>query len=122
MSRTSLTNAKAELYGLVDDITGVTVAYDHQPVLSGGINGPVALCVFTAGMDADFWQIGVRLLVSAAVDAKDAQDTLDLLMPRVDVATNTGGYGPAVWQVDYPTEESPFFTATCIYNVGRQDY
>lgn len=122
MSRATLADAKAELYALVEVVEGVTATYDHQPTSSAGLAGPIALCVFTAGMDADFWQIGVRLFVTSTIDAKDAQDTLDTLMPAVDEATDNGGFGPSAWQVDYPSEESPFFTATCVYNVGRQDY
>lgn len=122
MSRTTLANAKAELVSLTASITGVTERFDHHPTSPTGLRGPVSLAVFTAGMDADYWQLGLRLFVTATIDPKQAQDDLDVLMPLIDVATNNGGFGPSNWTIDFPTEEAPFFAATCIFNVGRQDY
>lgn len=126
MSRATLTAAKAELVALLvtsgtPTITGVAVVFDHLPPFSNVADSP-ALAVYTDGVDADFWNIGVAIIVNTSDNAKVAQDALDTLMPAVDAATNTGGYGPARWDIGFPTgEDGTHYVARCIYQVGRQD-
>lgn len=126
MSRATLTAAKAELVALLvtsdtPTITGVGVVYDHLPPRSV-LTEPVAVAVFTDSIDENFWNIGVALFVNTTDNAKTAQDTLDTLMPAIDARTNTGGYGPARWQISYPTGDTgTHYIATCVYQVGRQD-
>lgn len=116
----SVADAKADVYALLNGtVTGVTETYDHLPPLAN-LNGPVCLCVYTAGVTADFWLIAVRLFVEQGVDPKLAQDTLDLLMPSVDA--KAGPFGPLAWIVDGASEDSPYWSATCVYEVGREDY
>lgn len=125
MARTSLTAAKDELYGLlsssdVPSISGVDAVYDHLPPYTT-LSGSVSVAVFTAGVTADFWLLAVRVFAGFGVDAKSTQDALDLILPLIDDATNTGGYGPAAWEFEFPTREPQFITATCVYQVGRED-
>ncbi len=126
MSRATLTAAKAELVALLvtgstPTVSGVLVVYDHLPPFSAIADTP-ALCVYTDGVDPNFWNIGVAIVVNTSDNAKTAQDTLDTLMPAVDVKTNTGGFGPARWDIGFPTgEDGTHYVARCIYQVGRQD-
>lgn len=125
MSRSTLAAAKAELVALLvtagaPTVTGVTEVYDHLPAVSA-LRGPVSVCVFTDGIDADFWRLAVRVYMSATIDAKTAQDDLDTLLPAIDVKM-TAGFGPSVWELGFPNPDQPYFTATGTFEVGRADY
>ena len=119
MARTSIAAAKAELYGLVSGAnlpSGVTIAYDHEP---GKVEKPVALTISTAGMDADFYLIALRIYQSADVDAKAAQANLDTLILSLE-GRLTSGFGRADWTVDWLADINAF-VATVVLPVGRED-
>lgn len=131
MSRSTLANAKAELFGLVasNTTTGVPVAslsavgvvkcYDYEP-RAGDLAKPIAVTVSTAGMTPDFWQFALRLYVSADVSVKDAQTQLDSAMVAID-GLMTAGFGPSQWTVEY-VPEFQAMVASLALEVGRQDY
>jgi hypothetical protein len=125
MSRATLPAAKTELVtllrtGTTPTVSGVTEVFDYLPPLEG-LRGPVSVCVYTDSITSDFWRIGVRVYLTATVDPKKAQDDLDALLPALD-AKMTAGFGPSTWEVGFPTLEQPYFNATGIFEVGRQDY
>lgn len=120
MTRNSIAAAKTELYGLLttpSSPTGVVV-YDHEP-LPGHLQKPAAVTVFTAGMTAVAYLIGIRLYVSAETDAKTAQTTLDSLILELD-GRMTSGFGPSSWDVTYQPDLAAF-VAEQIFEVGRED-
>lgn len=120
MARTSIVNAKAELYGLLTTPsvpTGVVV-YNHEP-LPGHVQKPVAATVFTAGMTSVDYLIGIRIYVTAEADAKTAQDTLDALILEID-GRMTSGWGPSGWEVTYQPDLVAF-VAENVFACGRED-
>lgn len=125
MSRTTLANAKAELVALLvtggaPAVSGVTQVYGYDPPVKD-LAGPVAIAVSTDSVTPTEWRLAVRIYITATVDAKQAQDDLDTLIPAVD-AKLTSGFGPSQWTIDLPSEERPFYTATHVLEVGREDY
>lgn len=119
MARNSLAASKAELKGLLTagtNVGGVTTVYDHEPLQ---VAKPTAVTIFTAGMDPDFYLIAVRIYHTADVDAKDAQDNLDVMIIDVEDRLSSG-FGMAPWSVDY-REDLNAFVATTILPVGRED-
>lgn len=118
----SIAAAKAELYGLVSGANlpaGVTAAYRFEPT-TGHMAKPVALTIFTVGMDPDFYLLALRIYQTAEVDAEDAQDNLDLVIQAVE-AKLTSGFGRAPWTIEYSAELVAFI-ATCVLPAGREDW
>jgi len=125
VSRSTLANAIAELValftnGTIPAISGVDAVYDHLPP-AGTLDAGVTVAVFLVGVDANFWHLAVRVHTVQGQDAKGAQDRLASLLPAIDTLTNTGAFGPAAWAFEYPTADPWVYTATCVYEVGRQD-
>lgn len=121
MSRTSPTNAIAELYGLITTPslpTGVTAAYPFEPAPGQGAK-PVMITVAFVGMTAIDYLLALRIYVTSDVDAQTAQDTLASLVMTVD-GRMTSGFGPSNWDVDWDPELAAF-VATNIFQVGRED-
>lgn len=130
MSRDTLAASKAELYGLLwtanaptFTVSGISAnnihVWDHE---RSDYPHPFSVTVSTAGMDPDFWFLVVRVYASTAkMDAKTAQDQLDLLVPAVDAKIGSnGGFGPSSWEITYEDSfNPPAFMATCILTVGR---
>lgn len=122
MSRTTVTAAKAELYGLISGANlpaGVAAAYDHEP-LPGHVAKPVAITISTAGWDGNFWLFALRVYQTAEIDARTAQQNLDVVMADVE-SKLTSGFGRAAWSVDYVADLKAL-VATCILPVGREDW
>lgn len=99
---------------------GSANVFAYQPAIAELDNG-LGVAVFTAGITPDFWQIGVRVIVTATVVQKDAQDNLDTYTLAVDAALSAR-YGPSNWTFEFPSEEAPWYAATNVYQVGREDY
>lgn len=123
MARTTLANAKAELFGLLQSggtptVAGVTKVFDHEPA-SGQALKPVSITLFTAGATPTEWLITVRVYVSADVDVRKAQADLDLLMAAIE-ARLTSGYGPSQWDIEY-ADDLKMLVATWLLEVGRED-
>lgn len=127
MSRDTLALAKAELVGLLWSsnaptftVSGIDAAaihvYDHEP---RSLEYPFPITVATAGMDADFWVLSLRVYANIA-DAKKAQDLLDLLIPAVNAKTANGGFGPSAWDITWD-DKLEVLVATNLLNVGRED-
>lgn len=132
MSRSTVGEAKAELYGLLwsagaptFSVSGIAPAsihvYDHEPAAED-LLGPIAIAISTAGMTPDDWVLSVRVYVTTAqYDAKKAQDYLDLLLPAVSARTAAnGGYGPSTWEIGWDDTYAAF-VAVQLLNVGRED-
>lgn len=132
MSRTSLKNTKAEFYALLwsanaptFSATGVDAAaihvYDHEP---RSLDYPFNITVAFGGNDAHFWVLTVRIYASTArMDAKTAQDQLDVLMPAVEAAAvANGGYDPQGWSALEWDDQLEAFMVANDFEVGRQDY
>lgn len=132
MSRTSLKNTKAEMYGLLWSAgaptftaTGVDAAsvhvYDHEP---RSLDYPFNVTIAFGGNNASFWVLTVRIYANTArMDAKTAQDQLDVLMPAVEVAAvANGGYDPRGWSPLEWDDLLDAFMVACDFEVGRQDY
>ena len=120
MSRESLAAAKAEMYELLTTPAvpaGVTAAYDHEPA-RGHAQKPVAVTLFTAGMDGINYLIGLRIYVTGDIDARTAQATLDSVMLAVDARMLL--FGPSEWESEWDAELGAF-TATNVFAVGRED-
>jgi hypothetical protein len=121
VSRTSIANAKQELYGLVSGTNlpaGVTAAYDYEP-LPGQMAKPTAITISTLAMDPDFYQLAVRIYQTAEIDARAAQMNLDTVILLVEDRL-TSGFGMATWTVEYAADLDAL-VATCIVPVGRED-
>lgn len=119
MARTSIAASKAELYGLVSGANlpaGVTMAYNHEPM---SMAKPVALTISTAGMDADYYLLALRIYHTVDVDVAEAQANLDTLILAVE-SKLTSGFNVASWAVDYSGELNAW-VATCVLPVGRED-
>lgn len=105
--------------------TGVDAAsihvYDHEP---RSLDYPISVTLAFGGSDALFWTVMVRIYANTArMDAKTAQDQLDLLMPAVEakVVTN-GGYDPAGWSaLEWDDGLDAFMVENAVI-VGRQDH
>jgi hypothetical protein len=124
VARNSLAAARAELFALmsaagVPTVAGVTAVYDHEP-FAGQMANPVAMTVFTAGMDPDFYQLALRIYQTAEVDAQAAQENLDTLILAVE-AKLTSGFNRGTWSVTY-VDELTALVATCTLLVGREDH
>lgn len=139
MARTSLAAVKAELFDTLDAaVTDLTfdeegmpfdapIGFDgsaihtfpYLPAL-GELVPPACLCVWTRGVEPEFWLLGVRLYVLAN-DVRTAQDSLDVLMPAVE-GLLPAGYGPSRWTVIEGDDLSPYWAATLELEVGREDY
>ncbi|MCA1572417.1 MAG: hypothetical protein LC798_19375 [Chloroflexi bacterium] len=121
MARNSIAAAKQELHGLLTSgglPAGLAAVYDHEP-LAGHIQKPAAATVFTAGMTAVDYLIGIRIYISAEADAAKAQADLDTLIMTVD-GRMTSGFGPSNWTVTYQADLSAF-VAENLFEVGRED-
>lgn len=118
----SLVGAKAEI---VSELTAAAATFGnsdvfaYQPDVSEFMKG-IAVAVFTAGITPEFWLIGVRVLVSGTTSPKAAQDAMDAHMLAIDSALHTA-YGPRAWTVEFATQDAPYYSATNILNVGRED-
>lgn len=126
----TLATRKAELVALLRDpstneplVDGVDMVWDHLN-LAQSLSGGTDISVFTAGVTAEFWQIGLRVRKNQGSDPKSSQDELDLLLPAIDVVTNNGHFGPSRWDVQYPAggDDQSFYVATQVYEVGREDF
>lgn len=123
MSRATPAGAKAEVYAaLVAGASsfGSPDVFAYQPQIAELNNGK-GVAVFTAGITPDFWQIGVRIILTATADQKSPQDDLDTFTIAVDAALSSR-YGPSNWVFEFPTEETPWYAATNVLQVGREDY
>lgn len=124
MPALTLVSAKADIVSELRAASVVTAdsldVFDYMPPISALEQGR-GIAVFTAGITADFWQIGMRIMVSALASPKDAQDQLDEWMPALSDALSSP-YGPEEWEITFPSEEAPYYAATCILQVGREDY
>lgn len=110
----------AELEAAASGFGGADV-FAYLPEQSEYINGK-AVAVFTAGYTPTSWQIAVQILVSATVSIKAAQDAIDTWMPAVDHALSKS-YGPQAWVVELAaTEDAPYYSATLVLDVGREDF
>jgi hypothetical protein len=121
MTRNSLANAKAELYGLVSGANlpaGVAAAYQYEPI-GGHMQKPVAVTLFTSGMTPTEYLLTLRIYVTTDVDAKTAQDTMDTLIEMIDNQM-TSGFGPSDWEVVLD-QEIAALVATNRLRVGRED-
>lgn len=134
MSRTTVANAKAELYALLwtastntptfsvatVDATQIRV-YDHEP-RGDHMQSPVSVTISTAAMTPTEWTVVVRVYVTTAhYSAKVAQDNLDLLIPAVDVKIgSTAAFGPSQWDIAWE-DSLDAFMASCVLSVGRED-
>lgn len=120
MARDSIANAKAELHSLLTTPSAPAgvIVYSYEP-LPGHVQKPVAATVFTAGMTAVDYLVGIRLYVTAEVDAQRAQDTMDALIMEID-GRMTSGFGPSNWDVVY-RDDLGGFVAENVFAVGRED-
>jgi hypothetical protein len=123
VSRTTVAGAKAEV---VSQLTAAQATFGSADVFAyqcdvRELDNGRGVCVFTAGITPDFWQIGVRIIVTATVSPKDAQDLLDTYTLAVDAALNAH-YGPSNWTFAFPTDDAPWSEATNVLQVGREDY
>lgn len=84
---------------------------------------PFSVTIATAGMTPDDWVFAVRIYASTErLDAKTAQDQLDLLLPAVDAKVGSnGGFGPSDWEVTFDPDLDAL-VATNILNVGRETF
>lgn len=101
--------------GNVGSVTGV---YAFEP-LAGHMAKPTAVTISTAGMDPDFYQLALRAYHTAEVDAKAAQDNLDVIVLAIE-ARLSSGFVSSTWSVDYDPEIDAF-VATTIIPAGRED-
>ncbi|MDQ3106419.1 MAG: hypothetical protein M3Q68_01250 [Actinomycetota bacterium] len=123
MARDTLSNAKAEIVAELEAAQasfGGAPVFGYQPPVDH-LNDGVAVCVFTVGATPTSWRIGVRLLITATVAAADAQALIDDWMPAV-VAALSSHYGPEDWVTEFPTEDAPYYAATNVLEVGREDF
>jgi hypothetical protein len=122
VSRTSVANAKAELYSLITSpaLSGVTATYPFEPIPGQGAK-PVMVTVATTGMTPTDYLLTVRIYATAEVDAKSAQDTLDTLVQTIDARIgSTGRYGPSRWEVEFVPELAAFVASNAL-EIGRED-
>jgi hypothetical protein len=126
MARTSLAEAKAELFGALSAgsqrcvVDGVTSAYDYEPGQRRAV-GPIALTVTTAGIDPDDWRFAIRLYADVSADPVGVQASLDQIMPAItDLVSDH--WGPETWvgPTPHPDDEN---TLVCEWLVtcGRED-
>lgn len=131
MSRATLADARAEVYGLlwssstptfsVSDVDAAAIhVYDHEP---RELEWPINVTLAFGGSTVDFWVITVRIYASTVrLDAKTAQDQLDLLMPAVEAkATSNGGYDAQGWSPLTWDDGLEAFVVANDLLVGRQD-
>lgn len=118
MARTTLANAMAELYALVDDV-GVAATYDYEPG-HHEMWRPSALTLYCGAWTPDSWVILLRLYVEVVEGAEEAQTKLYALAVEVEDRL-TGGYGPSSWSFEYDRELG-LHVGTLTLEVGREDY
>jgi hypothetical protein len=128
MSRTTLQNALAELYGLLADSDGNPVAtlsalgvakcYPHEPGAGGWVK-PCSITLFPSGIEPTEWTISVRVYVAGDVPPAEAQDFLiDVPVAVMDLLT--AGYGPDRWQMGWNIDLDCYLAMSEIV-VGRED-
>ena len=132
MSRETIAEAKAELYGLLWDQEAPTFTVDGLDAQEihvyrnerrpGTMQGPVALTIFTAEIQPTEWVLAVRIYVTLGkFDEEYAQDMLDLLIPAVgEQIGSTGAFAPDSWGIAWD-ETFDAFVATNLLNVVRED-
>jgi hypothetical protein len=123
-ANSSLAGAKAQIVAelrAAQASFGEADVFEYSPDPSEYMNGK-AVAVFTAGYTPTTWQIAVQILVSITVNVKDAQDAIDEWMPAIDAALSKS-YGPQAWTVDLgATPDAPYYSATNVLDVGREDF
>jgi hypothetical protein len=123
VARTTAAGAKAEVAAALTAAAatfGSADVFAYQPQIAELDNG-LGVAVFTAGITPDFWQIGVRVIITATVSQQTSQDALDTYTLAVDAALSSR-YGPSNWVFEFPSEDAPWYAATNVLQVGREDY
>lgn len=123
MARDTLTEAKAELVALLEAARATfdeAQVHDHQPLLSN-LNDGKGVCVFTVRYTRESYFLGVRILISGGWSPADAQARLDEWIPAVEAAL-TSHYGPIDFTTEFATEDDPYYAATVVLEVGREDF
>ena len=129
MAATSLTAAKADLYGLlvsntttgapVAALTAVARVYDYEP-LPGDLTRPVSVTITTAGMTPDEFQLEVRIYATDATQ-QITQARLDLAIAQVDARIGTSAeFGPSEWEIAWVNEITAWVALSRLA-AGRQD-
>lgn len=116
MARTSLAGARADVATALNSVSGVTTAYDHEPVAH---DKPVALTVSSAGIAPTDYLIAVRIYVTTEIPVEDAQDKMDSVLEAADNALPSWA-GPSQWSIEWDQEQGQL-VATCVLEIGRED-
>lgn len=115
MALTSPALARADLASLLASLTGATVL-DYEPF--GQSQGPY-VSVFLDGYDANFWQFTIRVYVNLEPGAREAQVTLDTLLPLIEDELSSQ-WGPVDWTISH-LEEIRALVAAWRVTAGRED-
>lgn len=129
MAATSLTNAKADLYGLlvsntttgapVAALTAVARVYDYEP-LPGDLFRPVSVTITSAGMTPNEFLLEVRIYATDATQQL-TQARMDLAVAQVDARIGSiAEFGPSDWTIAWVNEIGAW-VALCQITAGRQD-
>lgn len=111
--------ARAEVYALLNGLTGVGKVLDHEP-LPDRLPRPTAITISPAGFTATDWRTAVRLYVDTRSDVEKAQDTLDDLALAADNALDDV-FARSQWDVEF-SPELEAFVATTILESPREDF
>jgi hypothetical protein len=129
MSRTTFANTLDELYDLltVDTVgtpiptlaaAGVVAVYDHEPKPGDGLRA-CFVTIAPYGMDAEHWQVALRVYAAWDEGARAAQSTALAAMIATDNAM-TDGFGPSSWDW-MPAPDLGAFVVTNLVYVARAD-
>jgi hypothetical protein len=115
VSTTSLSDARTELYGLLQNVTGVTVL-DHEPRAITA-QEPV-VTIFCDGYSPTEWRFTIRVYSVATTD-QTAQIQLDTLCPAVEDALDSTWYA-IEWTIAY-SEQLDILVASLPIMATRED-
>lgn len=123
--RTSLQEAKAELFGSLraegttSTVAGVTTIYDHH-CGRGEMKKPVTVTVTPALISPDFWTFAVRVYAWIGEDAATVEALLEQVVAGIEDLVGDR-WGPSDWKIDpHPSLEETVL-AEWLVECGRED-